>query len=77
MSSAQFECLVNSCKKCFVSLKNRDYHMNKYHNDTILDIVNTKLEDANDDIMYSSYIGNVEPVQTVLKVVAKNQAEKK
>jgi hypothetical protein len=41
--------------------------MNKYHNDTILDIENTKLEDANDDILYSSYIGNVEPVQTVLK----------
>jgi hypothetical protein len=67
MSLARFKCLVSSCKKDFISVKNRDNHMNKFHNDNILNIVNTALEDANDDIMYSSYLGNVEPVQTVFK----------
>jgi hypothetical protein len=67
MSLARFKCLVNSCKKDFISVKNRDNHMNKFHNDNILNIVNTALEDANDDIMYSSYLGNVEPIQTIFK----------
>jgi hypothetical protein len=67
MSLARFKCLAESCKKDFISVKNRDNHMNKYHNDTLLNIVNTMSENANDDIMYSSYLENVEPVQTVLK----------
>ena len=67
MSVARFKCLAKSCKKDFISVKTRDNHMNKYHNDTPLNIVNTMSENANDDIMYSSYLDNVEPVQTVLK----------
>ena len=68
MSLSRYKCLITSCKKDFISVKNRDNHMNKYHNDTPLNIVNTMLENANDDIMYSSYLDNVEPVKRFLSV---------
>jgi hypothetical protein len=77
MSLTRFKCLISSCKKHFINVKNRDYHMNKFHHDSYLDIVNITSENVNDDIMYSSYIENIKPVQSVLKCsICENENKK-